>query len=239
MDRQVLQDIQLEIHAQEFVCMVGASGCGKTTLLRLIAGLLQPTGGEIVFKGERLEEPQREIAMIFQDYSRALLPWRSVADNVALALEARRIPRHEHAGRIDGLLKQLGLDGHAKYFPAALSGGLQQRVQIARCLAQQPELLLMDEPFGSLDAMTRQALQDEVSRVVSQTRSTVLFVTHDLEEAIYLGDRVIALESNPGRLVEILEIKLPRPRHQLTTREDQRFLSYRHRLFELIEKGAR
>jgi NitT/TauT family transport system ATP-binding protein len=162
-----------------------------------------------------------------------------VAANVALALEARRVPRQEHGTRIEPLLRQLGLLGHRNHFPAQLSGGLQQRVQIARCLAQDPELLLMDEPFGSLDAMTRQTLQDEVSRLSSVNRSTVLFVTHDLEEAIYLGDRVIALEANPGRIVEIIEIKLPRPRNQLTTREDQRFLTYRHRLFELIEKGQK
>ena len=237
--RPVLANTQFDIRPQEFVCVVGPSGCGKTTLLRLIAGLIEPSSGEILFKGRRLEEPQPEIAVIFQDYSRALLPWRTVAGNVALALEARNVPRNEHAARVDALLRQLGLAGHANHFPAQLSGGLQQRVQIARCLALDPELLLMDEPFGSLDAMTRQTLQDEVSRLLSVNKSTVLFVTHDLEEAIYLGDRVIALEANPGRIVEIIEIKLPRPRNQLTTREDQRFLEYRHRVFELIERGQK
>jgi NitT/TauT family transport system ATP-binding protein len=237
--RQVIANIEFDVRPREFVSLVGASGCGKTTLLRLIAGLIAPTSGEILFKERRLDEPQRELAIIFQDYSRALLPWRTVAANVALALEARQVPRQEHAARIEPLLRQLGLTGHKDHFPAQLSGGLQQRVQIARCLAQEPEVLLMDEPFGSLDAMTRQTLQDEVSRVAGQNRNTLLFVTHDLEEAIYLGDRVIALEANPGRIVEILDIKLPRPRNQLTTREDQRFLEYRHRLFELIERGRR
>jgi NitT/TauT family transport system ATP-binding protein len=207
--RLVLTDIHFDVGPREFVCIVGPSGCGKTTLLRLIAGLIRPSTGEILFKDRGLDRPQREIAIVFQDYSRALLPWRTVASNVALALEARRVPRSEHADRVGALLRQLGLAGHAGNFPSQLSGGLQQRVQIARCLAQEPEVLLMDEPFGSLDAMTRQSLQDEVSRVCQNTQSTVLFVTHDLEEAIYLGDRVIALEANPGRIVEIVANSLP------------------------------
>jgi NitT/TauT family transport system ATP-binding protein len=230
--RHVLRDIDFTVRSHEFVCVVGPSGCGKTTLLRAMAGLTAVSEGAARFKGRPVEGPQTEIAVVFQDYGRALLPWRTVAGNVALALEARRIPAAEHAGRILPLLEKLNLAAHAAKFPAQLSGGMQQRLQIARCLAQEPQVLLMDEPFGSLDAITRQELQDEVARLARDEKRTVLFVTHDLEEAIYLGDRVIALAANPGRIAEIVEVELPRPRQQLATREDPRFLQYRHRLYK-------
>jgi len=168
---------------------------------------------------------------VFQDYGRALLPWRTVAGNVALALEARGIPRSEFDGRIAALLDTMHLRDARDQYPAQLSGGMQQRVQIARCLAQEPELLLMDEPFGSLDALTRQQLQDEAARIAGEHERAVLFVTHDLEEAIYLGERVVMLAANPGRIAETVRIDLPRPRDQLATREDARFLGYRHRLY--------
>jgi NitT/TauT family transport system ATP-binding protein len=229
--RAILEDLSFGVAEREFVCIVGPSGCGKTTLLRVLAGLLPATAGEAQFAGATVRAPQPDIAIVFQDYGRALLPWRTVAGNVALALEARGVARGEHAARIAPLLAKLGLGEHAEKFPAQLSGGMQQRVQIARCLAQEPRMLLMDEPFGALDAITRQTLQDEFARLAKEEHRTVLFVTHDLEEAIYLGDRVIALAANPGRVVEILDVDLPRPRDQLATREDPRFLQYRHRLF--------
>jgi NitT/TauT family transport system ATP-binding protein len=229
--RNVLEGLNIAIDEHEFVCIVGPSGCGKTTLLRVMAGLLPASSGEARFQGRRVDSPQTELAIVFQDYGRALLPWRTVAGNVALALEARGTPKSEYAARITPLLEKLNLVEHADKFPAQLSGGMQQRVQIARCLAQEPKVLLMDEPFGALDAITRQSLQDEFARIVATEGRTVLFVTHDLEEAIYLGDRVIALVANPGRIAEIVDIDLPRPRHQLSTREDGRFLEYRHRLF--------
>jgi NitT/TauT family transport system ATP-binding protein len=230
--REVLRDISFRVEAQEFVCLVGPSGCGKTTLLRALAGLTPPTAGAVRFSGKQVNGPQTGLAIVFQDYGRALLPWRTVAGNVALALEARGIPRGEHGARIRPLLEKLNLKDHADKFPAQLSGGMQQRLQIARCLAQEPKVLLMDEPFGSLDAITRQELQDEVARLAREERRTVVFVTHDLEEAIYLGDRVIALAANPGRIAEIVDIQLGRPRTQLATREDARFLQYRHRLYK-------
>ena len=229
--QQVLRDIDFTVREHEFVCLVGPSGCGKTTLLRALAGLTPVSSGRALFKGEEVHGPQTALAVVFQDYGRALLPWRTVAGNVALALEARSIPASEHPGRIAPLLAKLGLTEHAGKFPSQLSGGMQQRLQIARSLAQEPQVLLMDEPFGSLDAITRQELQDEVARLAKDEKRTVVFVTHDLEEAIYLGDRVIALAANPGRIAEIVDIELPRPRHQLTTREDPRFLQYRHRLY--------
>ena len=173
--------------------------------------------------------PSRNRAVVFQDYSKALLPWRTVSGNVALALEATGAGRS--AAVIDGLLDQVGLLDARDRYPAQLSGGMQQRLQIARCLAQQPRLLLMDEPFGALDAMTRQTLQDEIARLARERGMTVIFITHDLEEAIYLGDRVIALKGGPGRIDATIDIDLARPRSQLATREDQRFLNYRHALF--------
>ena len=235
----VLRDIDLTVGEHEFVCVVGPSGCGKTTLLRALAGLTPISSGSALFKGRPVIAPQTELAVVFQDYARALLPWRTVAGNVALALEARNIPASDHAARIAPLLAKLGLSGDGDKFPSQLSGGMQQRLQIARCLAQEPEVLLMDEPFGSLDAITRQQLQDEVARLAKEEKRTVLFITHDLEEAIYLGDRVIALArvngNLAGRIAEIVDIALPRPRQQLATREDPRFLQYRHRLFRHLE----
>jgi NitT/TauT family transport system ATP-binding protein len=227
----VLRDVSFAVQEHEFICLVGPSGCGKTTLLRALAGLAPISAGRALFKGAEVQGPQTQLAVVFQDYARALLPWRTVTGNVALALEARGIPRNEHADRIRPLLEKLRLAAHADKFPSQLSGGMQQRLQIARCLAQEPQVLLMDEPFGSLDAITRQELQDEVSRLAKDERRTVVFVTHDLEEAIYLGDRVIALAANPGRVAEIVSIELARPRNQLTSREDPRFLEYRHRLY--------
>jgi NitT/TauT family transport system ATP-binding protein len=233
--RPVLADISFEVAAGEFLCVVGPSGCGKTTLIRLLAGLLAPTGGGIAFQGRPLAGTSRDRAIIFQDYSKALLPWRTVAGNIALSLEACGTREPERSRRIETLLAKMQLSHAAAHFPSELSGGMQQRVQIARCLAQQPKLLLMDEPFGALDAITRQTLQDEIARLAAEERTTVVFITHDLEEAIYLGDRVIVLASNPGRIAEMIEVGIPRPRNQLDTREDRRFLQHRHRLFGLLQ----
>jgi NitT/TauT family transport system ATP-binding protein len=231
----VLENVSFDLNVSEFVCIVGASGCGKTTLLRAMAGLVTPTTGEVSFQGRPVRTPRRELAVIFQDYGKALLPWRTAYDNVSLALEARKTPRSERRDIIESLLVRVGLGAHADKLPSQLSGGMQQRLQIARCLAQQPTVLLMDEPFGALDAMTRQSLQDEVSRLATDTGVSVVFVTHDLEEAIYMGDRVISLERNPGRIQETIEVGIARPRNQLTTREEPRFLDHRHKLFRLLE----
>ncbi len=235
----ILRGVDFAIAKGEFVCVVGPSGCGKTTLLRLLAGLLRPNGGSVEYAGRAVGGPVRDVAVVFQDYGRALLPWRTVSGNVSLALEAAGVPRRERAARIAPLLRTVGLDRHADRFPAQLSGGMQQRVQIARCLAQEPALLLMDEPFGALDAMTRQSLQDEVLRLVARLAMTVLFVTHDLEEAIYLGDRVVALRPHPGRVAGIFDVPLPRPRDQLATREMPEFLKLRRALFDFIQESER
>ena len=239
--REILSPTRFEVGRGEFVCIVGPSGCGKTTLLRAASGLVAPSGGSVRRNGQPVTQPSREVAFVFQDYGRALLPWRTVQGNVSLALEAAGVPKAERAARIDDVLAKVGLSAHAYKFPAQLSGGMQQRAQIARCLAQAPQLLLMDEPFGALDALTRHGLQDEVARLVQEQALTVLFVTHDLEEAIYLGDRVIALQSDPGpgrpSLARMLDVPIPRPRDQLATKEHPAFLQLRRELFGFIEQG--
>jgi NitT/TauT family transport system ATP-binding protein len=234
--RLILENITLDVREGEFLCIVGPSGSGKTTLLRMLAGLVKPTAGEVRFRGQVVFGPSRERAIIFQDYSKALLPWRTVAGNIALSLEAEGLRPADQQPIIAALLAKMGIVRAANQFPAQLSGGMQQRVQIARCLAQRPKILLMDEPFGALDAMTRQALQDEILILGGEQRMTVVFITHDLEEAIYLGDRVVVLGDTPARIIETIDVNLPRPRDQLTTREDPQFLAHRHRLFGLLRR---
>ena len=236
--REIVSPTSLVVERGEFVCIIGPSGCGKTTLLRAAAGFVAPTSGRIRRLGRPVQGPGREAAFVFQDYGRALLPWRHVEGNVALALEAAGVPRHEQPARIAAALQTVGLSAHARRFPAELSGGMQQRLQIARCLAQQPALMLMDEPFGALDALTRETLQDEIASLVRHEGLTVLFVTHDLEEAIYLGDRVIALRANPQpglpSLAATIAVDIPRPRDQLSAKEHPEFLRLRRELYGLL-----
>ena len=235
--RPIISDLSLQVGRGEIVCIIGPSGCGKTTALRMAGGLVQPDSGAVRLLGEPLTAPRRDVAIVFQDYGKALLPWRTAHSNVALALEAAGVPRRERDGRIRSLLAKVGLAGHEDKYPTEMSGGMQQRIQIARCLAQDPAVLLMDEPFGALDAMTRQGLQDEMLSIVAETGATVFFVTHDLEEAVYIGDRVIGLLPNPGRIGIDLRVDLPRPRSQLETRELPEFLRLRRELFDFIEKA--
>ncbi|HVZ45835.1 MAG TPA: ABC transporter ATP-binding protein [Ramlibacter sp.] len=236
--REILSPTSLEVAKGEFVCIIGPSGCGKTTLLRAAAGFVTPGSGAVLRHGQPVKGPSREVAFVFQDYGRALLPWRTVEGNVGLALEAAGVPAAQRPQRIRRVLETVGLGAHATRFPAQLSGGMQQRVQIARCLAQEPELMMMDEPFGALDAMTRQSLQDELARLVRDNGLTVVFVTHDLEEAIYLGDRVIALRTNPtaGKpsVAAVIEVNIPHPRDQLSTREHPEFLRLRRELYQYL-----
>ncbi len=237
-EREVLSPTSVQVRRGEFVCVIGPSGCGKTTLLRAAAGFVQPSGGRVLRGSQTVTGPSREVAFVFQDYGRALLPWRTVAGNIALALEAGGVPPAQRPARIDAVLQTVGLQAHASKFPAQLSGGMQQRVQIARCLAQQPQALLMDEPFGALDAMTRESLQDELLQLVHSQGLTVVFVTHDLEEAIYLGDRVIALRTGPTAerpsVAAIIDVALPRPRNQLSTREHPIFMRLRRELYQYL-----
>ncbi len=237
-NREILSPTSFEVARGEFVCIIGPSGCGKTTLLRAAAGFATPSAGQVRRGGTVVTGPSREAAFVFQDYNRALLPWRTAAANVALALEAAGTPRSERPALIERALTTVGLAAHANRFPLQLSGGMQQRVQIARCLAQNPSLLMMDEPFGALDAMTRESLQDEVARLVRENGLTVLFVTHDLDEAIYLGDRVLALRANPGpgkpSMAALVDVPIPFPRNQIETKEHPEYLRLRRELYHYL-----
>ena len=237
--RPIVDDINLEVASGEFVCVIGPSGSGKTTLLRLASGLALPTSGQISVGGRTVSGPDRSTAVVFQDYTRALLPWRDAIGNVALAMEGTGIPKQEAREGIADLLKRVGLSGHEDKYPQQLSGGMQQRLQIARCLAQEPSVLLMDEPFGALDALTRQGLQDEILRLVAERQTTVVFITHDLEEAIYLGDSVVLLHANPGRVAKVVNVTIPKPRDQLATREHPEFVRLRRELHDLVSDGHR
>lgn len=234
--RLILQDIDFTLRKGKVMSVIGPSGSGKTTLLRTLGGLISPTSGYVMQDRQPVSGPKRDIAIVFQDYGKALLPWRTAAGNVDFALEACGVPKRQRAHRIHELLTTMKLADHANKYPGEMSGGMQQRLQIARCLAQDPSVILMDEPFGALDAMTRQVLQDEVLRIAAGGTS-IFFVTHDLEEAIYIGDRILALTANPGRIDQMIEVRFDEPRNQLTTREHPDFLSLRHQLFSFLQEA--
>ena len=231
-----LQDVNLDVRDKEFVSIVGPSGCGKTTLLRLVAGLLSPDAGQILLDGIPVNGPSEKLAMVFQNI--ALLPWRTARKNVELALELRhhRAVTGEEASRVGKYLELVGLKGFENYFPHKLSGGMQQRVGLARALAVEPEVLLMDEPFGALDAQTRTLLQDELLKICSQFSTTILFITHDIDEAIYLSDRVTIMTRRPGCVKQILDIDLPTPRYEFDTRSSPRFLEFRRLAWSSIKE---
>ncbi|MEU7906097.1 ABC transporter ATP-binding protein [Actinoplanes sp. NPDC049118] len=207
---EALREIDLEVRDGEFVAVLGRSGCGKSTLLRLIAGLLPATAGEIRVSGDRVVGPRRDIAMMFQ--RPALLPWRSVLDNVLLPVQIFGWRKAAHRGRAHELLAKTGLTGFEKRLPHELSGGMQQRVALCRSLIANPRLMLMDEPFSALDALTREELSGELQRVHMELGTTIVFVTHSIDEAVLLADRVVVLSPRPGRIREVLDIKIPRPR---------------------------
>jgi NitT/TauT family transport system ATP-binding protein len=207
---EALRDVDLTVDQGEFVAVVGRSGCGKSTLLRLIAGLLQPTAGQILVDGAPVTRPRRDVALMFQ--RPALLPWRSVLANVMLPVEVFGWPRREHRRQARELLEKVGLAGFEKRLPHELSGGMQQRVALCRALIQRPRLLLMDEPFSALDALTREELAVELQRIHMELHTTVVFVTHAISEAVLLADRVVVLTSRPGQVRKVTEVDIPRPR---------------------------
>jgi NitT/TauT family transport system ATP-binding protein len=231
--RQILESISFDVWPGQILGIVGRSGTGKTTLLRVLGGLLPATSGVVELDGRRVVGPSPAVVTVFQDYQNALLPWRTVASNVALGLEGR-IARSELRRRVDQALSFVGLSGRERDYPWRLSGGMQQRVQIARALAVRPRVLLMDEPFGALDAMTKATLQDEVLRVQQETSATIIFITHDLDEAIYLADRVLVLAGAPGTIALECVTELSRPRDQIATREQAAYLRSRHQLAEAL-----
>jgi NitT/TauT family transport system ATP-binding protein len=227
-------ELTFDVSHGEFLCVVGPSGCGKTTLLKCLSGLLTPTGGAAALEGRQIVGPPDALALVFQDYSRSLLPWMTISSNVTLPLLARRIAKAERVARATQALDAVGLADAAKMYPWQLSGGMQQRVAIARALAYQPRLLLMDEPFASVDAQTRSDLEDLVLDVHAEFGITVVFVTHDIDESVYLSDRVVVLTHRPTRVKEIVEVELPRPRDQVTTKELPEFARLRGHVVRLI-----
>jgi NitT/TauT family transport system ATP-binding protein len=236
--RTAVEEVTLAADPGEMLCIVGPSGCGKTTLLRCVAGLITPTRGTVTVDGQVVTAPPRSMALVFQDYSRSLLPWMTVHANVVLPLKARRMPRTERDQLAAGALAAVGLDGHGPRYPWQLSAGMQQRVAIARALAYQPKILLLDEPFASVDAQTRADLQDLLLDVWHRTNLTVLLVTHDVDEAAYLADRIVVLSAAPAQVKETISVELPRPRDQIRTRQRPEFANLRGRVFASVKAEA-
>jgi NitT/TauT family transport system ATP-binding protein len=233
---EAIGELTFTVPGGQFACVVGPSGCGKTTLLRCIAGLLPPTSGEVRVAGARVIGPPAGLAVVFQEYGRSLFPWLRMRDNVELPLKAQRVARVRRHELVEEALAAVGLaDVHSAY-PWQLSGGMQQRVAIARAIAYQPRVLLMDEPFAAVDAQTRADLEDLIRSVWRRLGVTLLFVTHDIDEAVYLGQRVMVLSAAPTRLADDLAIDLSADRDQLTTRADARFTELRSRVYAQIQK---
>ncbi|NDV00079.1 ABC transporter ATP-binding protein [Pseudoroseicyclus sp. CLL3-39] len=233
---RALEDISFDVAPGEFVSLVGPSGCGKTTLLRLIDGLTEADEGEVLVKG-RPPGPSTDIAMVFQ--SARLLPWRTIAGNIEFVLSLRGLPKAERQTRARSLLGAVGLRDFAEAYPHQLSGGMQQRVGLARALAVEPEVLLMDEPFAALDAMTRETLREELLRLWSRRKMAIVFVTHDIDEAVILSQRVIVLRPRPGRMDTIMPVDLPEPRWEHDPRGQPAFAALRQALWERIHAMAR
>jgi NitT/TauT family transport system ATP-binding protein len=230
---EAIGDLAFEVHEKEFVCIVGPSGCGKTTLLKCMSGLLEPTRGEVRLHDEPIDGPPERMALVFQEYSRSLFPWMTIRQNVAFPLRRKQVDRDK---LVEESIESVGLSGFADRYPWELSGGMQQRVAIARALAYQPEILLMDEPFASVDAQTRADLEDLVLELRGRYGVTVVFVTHDIDESVYLGDRVIVLTPAPTTVQEICEVALPDPRDQVETKELPEFARLRAHVFRSIKR---
>jgi NitT/TauT family transport system ATP-binding protein len=230
---QAVRGLSLEAMRGEFLTIVGPSGCGKSTLLAAVGGLVPIAEGEILVDGEPVIGPGHDRAVVFQEF--ALLPWRTVEGNILFGMELHRVPTGQRAQRTAHFIGVVGLDGFEHFYPHQLSGGMRQRVGIARALAVDPEILLMDEPFGALDAQTREIMGNELLKIWEQDRKTVLFVTHSLEEAIYLGDRIAVLTSRPARVKELLPVQLPRPR-DLEVRNGPEFVRLRKQLWDILEE---
>jgi NitT/TauT family transport system ATP-binding protein len=236
---EAIANLTFSVSAGQLVCVVGPSGCGKTTLLRCLGGLLAPTAGSVHVGGERVTGPPDGLAIVFQEYGRSLFPWLRVNENVDLPLKAKGLPREQRAGLVADALAAVGLADAQSAWPWQLSGGMQQRVAIARAVAFQPRVLLMDEPFAAVDAQTRADLEDLIRSVWQRLGVTLLFVTHDIDEAVYLGQRVVVLSAAPTVVAEDLAIDLPAERDQLTTRADPRFLELRGRIYGHIQRAKR
>jgi NitT/TauT family transport system ATP-binding protein len=236
---EAIREVSFDVREREFVCIVGPSGGGKTTLLRCVCGLHGASGGSIELHGRQILEPPPEMAAVFQDYSRSLMPWYTVTRNVGLPLKNTIKDKAQRRERVETALHAVGLDGFGDRYPWQLSGGMQQRVAIARAIAYQPQILVMDEPFASVDAQTRSDLEDLILSVRHEVGTAVLLVTHDIDEAVYLADRVVVLSSRPATVLDIVDIDLPRPRDQLSTKALPSFAEYRTHVLELIRSTSR
>ncbi|MDX3640268.1 ABC transporter ATP-binding protein [Streptomyces sp. MB09-02B] len=236
---EAVRNLTFTVDPGELVCLVGPSGCGKTTLLKCVAGLLRPTSGEVRLGGRAVEGPPPGMAVVFQEYGRSLFPWMRVRENIELPLKQKRLSRERRRGLVDDALASVGLADAAGAYPWQLSGGMQQRVAIARALAYEPDVLLMDEPFAAVDAQTRADLEDLVRGLWRERGITILFVTHDIDEAVYLGERVLILSASPTVVQEQLKIDLPVERDQLHTRVAPRFADLRTHVYEQIQAAKR
>jgi ABC-type nitrate/sulfonate/bicarbonate transport system ATPase subunit len=230
-DVVAIDDVTVDIPDAEFACIVGASGCGKSTLLNIMAGLIEPTAGTVEVDGRPVEGPAADRGMVFQRYT--LFPWLKVRDNVEFGPKLKGVGKEERREISDRLLEEMGLAEFGNQYPRELSGGMQQRVAIARALANEPKVLLMDEPFGALDALTRASAQRFLTEIWEQHRRTIVFVTHDIDEAIFLGDRIFVMSPRPGRLQEIVDVDIPRPR-SLDDLGTPRFAELKHHVLSLI-----
>jgi NitT/TauT family transport system ATP-binding protein len=227
---KALNGISVTVEDGEFISIIGPSGCGKTTLLRIISGLEQPSTGKIFLRGKEIEKPYGQVGLIFQEY--ALFPWRTVIDNIDFGLEIKKFPRKKRKEMARFYLHKFNLDGFENEYPKELSGGMKQRVAIARTLINDPELLLMDEPFGSLDSQTRNSMQEFLLNVWQETKKTILFVSHNIDETVFLSQKVLGLSARPGSIKLVLEIDLPYPRE----RTSQEFNLYRKKILDYLEQ---
>jgi NitT/TauT family transport system ATP-binding protein len=230
------EDLALEVRENESLCIVGPSGCGKTTLLRCMAGLLDPSDGRVLLDGKPITEPSPSVAMVFQHFG--LFPWKTVYENVGYGLKLRGVPRGEWRRRLQPQLDLVGLTGFESAYPYQLSGGMQQRAGLARALAVDPDVLLMDEPFGSLDAQTREVLQEELLRILDRARKTMVFVTHSIDEAILLGDRIVVMSARPGRVREVIDVAFPRPHDVEAIRGTERYGELRTHIWDELRPEA-
>jgi NitT/TauT family transport system ATP-binding protein len=237
-EHRALGGISFSVDEGEFVSIVGPSGCGKTTLMRCLSGLMQPTAGTVLMEGRTISAVPEDLTLVFQDYSRSLYPWLRVADNVEFPLKDHRLPRAERRKRVAQALSDVGLTGHETKYPRQLSGGMQQRVAIARALAYRPSMLLMDEPYASVDAQTRESLEDMLLDVWERRNKTVLFVTHDIDESVYLADRVLVLSKGPSQVIADITVDIARPRDQIDTKADPEFVELRAEVARLIRNAG-
>jgi NitT/TauT family transport system ATP-binding protein len=232
---EVLRDICFTVGTGEFVSIIGPSGCGKTTLLRILHGLESSTSGEVSVSGKRVTAPSPSSAIVFQQFN--LFPWLTVARNVSFGLEVAKLPTALRLERTNRFVRLVGLEGFSEHYPHELSGGMQQRVGLARALALDPEVLLLDEPFGALDAITREQLQREISVILAQAPKSVVFITHNMDEAIFFSDRILVMGTRPGRILEEVPVDLPRPREADAVRASRQFATLREHLWSLLSQG--